>query len=368
MRTLFFGSLFSLLILAGCGTAASADGGNADAAIDAAATDTADVAGDAVPDSVSDAASAELPLTDVPDAAQTDASTDAATTDATAVDVWWPDAPDAPDVISNGCCQTDSQCQIGGSKNICIPGKDCVPPAPTGKCWFDSDCKSGKCQNAAVCPCTADCSYSYSFGTCSDNLGSCCGGDKGGCTSSEICIDSAHICKPSGVTTGTCWTDTDCKVGTCQGATICPCGAMCAVADKKGTCVDNVKPGGCCNKNGGVCATGESCAGGSMCESKAVLSNTQCWNDSDCLGGGTCSGVNVCPCGAMCLVADKPGTCSTAPTTCTTVDPTSFGLCDMVIGVVFDGKSCVTASGCGCGKQCAQVFTDLATCQKACGI
>jgi hypothetical protein len=142
---------------------------------------------------------------------------------------------------------------------------------------------------------------------------------------------------------------------------------MCIVADKMGTCVDNVKPGGCC-ANGALCASGETCAHGpDVCKSQAQLGKNQCWADSDCVGG-TCSGVNACPCGAMCLIADKPGTCTSNPATCTTVDPLSFGLCDMVIGVVFDGKSCVMASGCGCGKQCAAVFTDLASCQKACGI
>ena len=340
--------LATTALLAGCDTAAdNGTNGSADAADDVAGTDA-----------TNDAAGNELPLVD--------ASADAVLTDA-ASDVAVDAGPDAstdvgPDIPNNGCCQNDLACPKG---SICIPGKNCVAPAPTGKCWFDGDCKSAKCENPLVCPCTADCSFNYSFGTCSDNPGSCCGGDKGGCLTGETCVQDSHICKASAVAPGSCWSTADCKTGACQGAIVCPCGAMCKQGDKLGTCQD-VKPGGCC-KVDSDCASGEECANHAMCKAKTLLGKGQCWSDADC-GGGTCAGVNVCPCGAMCLVADKPGTCSSGPTTCTTVDPGSFGLCAMLIGVVFDGKSCVSASGCGCGTQCSAVFADLASCQKACGI
>ena len=350
MRLISCGFAIAVLVAA-CGSTAVGEDAAGDAAVDVSGTDAA-IDSDLPPtDAVQDA--------QVPDGIGNDlAPIDAAN------DTGWDAGPDiAPDTFNNGCCQDNSTCAKG---SICIPGKDCVPAAPAGKCWFDSDCKSGKCENANVCPCTADCSFSYVFGTCSDNPGSCCGGDKGSCTSSEVCIASAHICKPSGIQAGTCWTNDDCKVGTCEGASVCPCGAACALADRMGTCVGNVAPGGCCNTNGGVCASGESCANGN-CKPKNKLPGGMCWNDSDC-GGGTCSDVNVCPCGADCFAADTPGTCGYGPTSCTTIDPSSFGVCQMVIGYVFDGKTCVLASGCGCAPKCNAVYPSLATCQKSCGI
>ncbi len=365
MRLLLLVSFLVTGLVSACGTTTSSDGGNG---TDATADVGSDVAGtdavDAGPDAVTDAIGNELPLVDttpdVADTAQTDVAFD---TGFDSFVLEMPPADTAPDVFNNGCCQSDSECPKG---TLCIPGKLCVPVPPTGSCWNDADCASGKCENPKVCPCTADCSFSYIFGKCSDNAGSCCGGDKGGCLSDEVCVGD-QVCKPAVIPDGSCWSDADCKVGTCDGASVCPCGAMCIVADKLGKCVDNVKPGGCC-ANSASCAVGESCVHGpDVCKSKVLLGKGQCWNDSDC-AAGTCTSVNACPCGAMCLIADKPGTCTTPPLTCTTVNPSSFGACDMVLGIVFDGTSCVYASGCGCGNQCGAIFADLATCQKACGI
>ncbi len=358
MRRISLGSLAFSLVLSACGSNAGTDGGTADAAADVSGTDAAvDVLVDAAG---TDAVGNELPQVDaVADSANDGA--DAGPGDTATNDVGPIDVPITPDV-DNGCCQNDKACP---ANTLCIPGKDCVPLPKVGECWKDGDCKSGKCEGAFVCPCTADCSVGWLVGKCSDNAGTCCGGDKGGCLNSEQCVISKSQCKPQANIGGQCWSDVDCKIGTCQGASVCPCGAMCLVADKMGSCVD--KPGGCC-ANGTSCAAGESCVHGpDKCKSQAELKAGQCWIDSDCAKGtGTCKGANVCPCGAMCLVADKAGTCTTQPDSCPTVDPNSFGLCAMVVGYVFDGKTCVTASGCGCGKQCNQVFATMVACQAAC--
>ena len=361
MRPVLFASLSLTLIFAACGSTTSTGGGTTDTAEDVTGTDA--VANDTLPDVTgTDAITNELPQVDALPDSITD-TPDIVGTDAISNDVGPDVAPDVPEV-NNGCCQDDTQCPKG---SVCIPGVECVPLPKTGECWKDGDCKSGKCEGAFACPCTADCSTAWSVGKCSDNVGSCCGGTKGGCLNSETCVLGASQCKPSVVKAGDCWSDQDCKIGTCQGASVCPCGAMCLVADKLGTCVD--KPNGCC-ANGTSCASGESCVHGpDKCKAQAELKTGECWIDSDCpVGTGTCKGTNVCPCGAMCFVADKAGTCTKQPDTCTTVDPTSFGMCDMVIGYVFDGKTCTLASGCGCGKQCNAVFATLVACQTACGI
>ena len=192
----------------------------------------------------------------------------------------------------------------------------------------------------------------------------CCK-DDASCGADMLCIDG-KACVSAKLSAGQCWHPSDCALGQeCQGAFVCPCNADCFPADKPGTCA--VVPGGCCNDTKG-CSAGNTCAGGGankICKSQAELKPGGCWADADC-SGGTCKDANVCPCGAMCLVADKQGSCGGAA--CTTLDPNSFGMCDMIVGVVFDGKACVYASGCGCANACASVFKDLTSCQTACGL
>ena len=53
---------------------------------------------------------------------------------------------------------------------------------------------------------------------------------------------------------------------------------------------------------------------------------------------------------------------------CETLDPHGYGACAMVLGVVFDGRSCVTASGCGCEPDCDLIFRDMESCREACGL
>jgi hypothetical protein len=74
---------------------------------------------------------------------------------------------------------------------------------------------------------------------------------------------------------------------------------------------------GCCYTDE-HCGNGQECLAGAcnatsqpgVCKSTAGLATGQCWRDSDCPSAtGTCRGVGVCPCGSLCLVADKLGTC-----------------------------------------------------------
>jgi hypothetical protein len=74
---------------------------------------------------------------------------------------------------------------------------------------------------------------------------------------------------------------------------------------------------GCCYLDQ-HCASGQACVGGEcytssppgVCKSTAGLAAGQCWRSADCPSATpTCQGASVCPCGAACFAADKPGTC-----------------------------------------------------------
>jgi len=71
------------------------------------------------------------------------------------------------------------------------------------------------------------------------------------------------------------------------------------------------------------------------------------------------------------LLGASRGTCvpvDPVEPACVSVDPWQFGACQMLLGVVFDGESCVYASGCGCGDHCDHIFADLESCRSACGL
>jgi hypothetical protein len=70
----------------------------------------------------------------------------------------------------------------------------------------------------------------------------------------------------------------------------------------------------CCNRDeacmdGFECVLSDSGKDG-VCENLATLTPGQCWRASDCHGStGGCRAMTICPCGAFCAVADRPGVC-----------------------------------------------------------
>ncbi|TXD34520.1 hypothetical protein FRC96_12920 [Lujinxingia vulgaris] len=54
------------------------------------------------------------------------------------------------------------------------------------------------------------------------------------------------------------------------------------------------------------------------------------------------------------------------PAPCPTQSPWVYGGCYGVMGVVFDGTQCVTASGCGCPNDDCPAFETLEACAAAC--
>lgn len=141
------------------------------------------------------------------------------------------------------CCQSANDCPTLVDQNhtsmVCVAG-NCKMPPPADQCWQDSDCQFGQCHGAGVCPCgntAIDCIQ--------DQLGSCMSPAPRPSTCCDIdmdCGDEEYVpcvngtCKQ--VVADGCWKDEECPLGqTCVGASVCPCDALCAVADYPGKCM-----------------------------------------------------------------------------------------------------------------------------------
>lgn len=292
--------------------ASGPDGADATAQDGNIAADAPDADGDSPPDAApKDTAAADGTDSEVSDTFQADSSKgdgDSAVADAkdladsagqndgNSKDTMAVDSSDAAvaDTPANGCCTSDKQC---AADQKCIVGKDCVKAAlDPGTCWNDGDCGGKACTGAFVCPCNADCFAANKPGTC-----------------------------PADIPKGCCGADSD-----------CPAGQECVVSKKS-------------------------------CKVIKELLAGQCWTDNDCGAGGVCNNPNVCPCLAMCLLADKPGTCADNKA-CVPLNPAGYGACKKWLGFVFDGKSCVSTGGCDCAPDCASFFPTQVDCEKACGI
>lgn len=291
-------------------------------------------------------------------------------------------------------CQTDKDCapwefcnflEVNKDGQCCEQGKVCIPEIPPcvgvcdmkpGYCWSDADCKPGeKCEGAIICPPGAYCIIADKPGKCvvvgekckTDQ--DCLPGEK--CELKEVCPPCSYNnppcllpCFVEGVCVplpGYCWTDADCKEGEiCVGAIKCPPGAMCFVADKLGKCVPNAK-----------CESDKDCPPGQFCDLKCLdgdcfgtcnpLPEGACVKDADCAKGQICQ-FGICP---MCVGCPCFGKCVGNPQ-CVPVKPGTHGMCEMLLGIIFDGKQCVWESGCSCGADCPYFFKDFKSCVDAC--
>lgn len=221
-------------------------------------------------------------------------------------------------------CKTDKDCPAGLA---CVSGR-CEKPAPK-ECETDSDCPEGFfCAVETVCPpcvhedppCMAPCQL-------------------------------RGLCQPKSEPQG-CWTDADCawyeycqfplwtgaeKGGEAGGMACCPPNAF---------CIPEIPP---CGE--GVC----------------VVRPGYCWSDADCALGERCEGViPPCPPGAYCFAAPQPGKCVADRPVCQAIKPGTHGMCEMVLGWIFDGQGCVLESGCSCKPDCEFFFQTLEECQAAC--
>jgi hypothetical protein len=147
------------------------------------------------------------------------------------------------------CCTTSMDCpqyyegdgedEAAPLANECVNGV-CKPTPPYMQCWDDNDCPYGMCQGAFVCPCTADCDGPDSLGWCAAPPPP--PPDPYCCKTDWDCGDYAYVPCVNGVcmmpVPGACWTSAECAAGEqCVGASVCPCGALCGIADTPGKCM-----------------------------------------------------------------------------------------------------------------------------------
>ncbi len=81
------------------------------------------------------------------------------------------------------------------------------------------------------------------------------------------------------------------------------CGDGCAMPPPRTCCFDDA------DCAGGTECRGEVCAAGMAGTCVTPPRSGSCWDDTDCRRGETCVGHSRCPCGAECLVPDRPGRC-----------------------------------------------------------
>lgn len=231
---------------------------------------------------------------------------------------------------SNGCAAA------GAGQNQKSAGECGNNPCLTMKCGDGNPCTADTCN-----PKTGKCEFPILVGSACD--------DGNPCTDGDSCIDGGGVgkcssgkpvpnCSQGGCSIGTgadtpCAAGEFCKLpdGQCAGSGTCASMPQMCITLYKPVCGCNGKTyGNSCDANGngqnwgangecGGAAVGTCCKQDSDCNSNACAGTTcvngdglkpgQCWTTSQCPAGTACKGANVCPCGAMCLVADKPGTC-----------------------------------------------------------
>ena len=233
--------------------------------------------------------------------------------------------PDKPGSCKNvtppgaDCCTVPTDCTPGESCVLTATGGVCKLPPANGGCWDDTDCidTAGTCENAVLCPCGASCAKPDQPGTCKSGIvpGPECCVDSSECGIQMLCVETSAggVCMTP-PKAGQCWSDDDCggDVGSCMGASVCPCGAQCFAPDTPGVCKDFQPPSDCCATDsdcnvmgGGSCAVGDGMVNG-MC--MATLKFGDCYNDSHC-DGGVCNNAILCACDVLCAAGNIAGTC-----------------------------------------------------------
>ncbi|RLB47294.1 MAG: hypothetical protein DRJ42_25740 [Deltaproteobacteria bacterium] len=140
-----------------------------------------------------------------------------------------------------------------GGIGSCDPvGSGICPAIYRPVCGCDGMTHSNRCVAASAgtsidteggCASTTSCSL-LPRGTCcfEDSQCSSSTGRTSRCVGATCSAGSEGVCKDP-TPTGRCWDAADCGTGeACVGASICPCEAMCLIADTMGTCAASVTP------------------------------------------------------------------------------------------------------------------------------
>jgi len=296
MRSLFFPTLFALLLaatLSACGSEVAV--GSTDATVDAASRDGG-------------------PL---PDAGPSPAP-DASGTDAGAVDAGEP--PGAPCSTATPCpsghyCLTSAgACGGAGTCQSFDPSVSCdVFPSIVCGCdghTYNNDCAARRAgvavDHADMCPPVPD-------GCVSDldcDPGDFCEAEDGACAGTGTCVSRgigvlcADICDPECGCDGTTYQNPCLRrkaAASLMQASVCPGGVPpCTV-------------GGACCSIGVDCGLGQECvipAGTTMGKCLPTGPTPDCWADVDCGVGHTCVDPYFCACDGTCPRPDTPGTCT----------------------------------------------------------
>lgn len=236
-------------------------------------------------------------------------------------------------------CTSDADCPDGyycATETVCPPCANENPPCLM-PCYLKGVCKpKGEikgCQSDADCAWYEYCSFpAYADG--SFKPANCC-------PPNAYCVPELPPCEIQGqclLRPGYCWSDADCGFGErCEGViSPCPPGAYCFAAPKPGECV-------------------------------AVA--TRCMSDADCGPGMFCDRSVCLSCctdpSEICIEACC-GQCVPLQQKCTPVKPGTHGMCEMVLGWIYDGKDCVLESGCSCSPDCEAFFASYEECAAAC--
>ncbi len=224
--------------------------------------------------------------------------------------------------LPEGCCFTADDCDgdlvcVGTEGGPWPDAGSCQPSPAEGQCWSDEDCESPVdwCEGAVVCGCGEKCMLTPGWCLHVIDPPSCCTTDAD-CVPGFVCsptIDPGGpgVCKEQ-PPAGLCWLEAHCLPGqSCEGANICPCDALCGVADQPGTCTIPCDDNDCCCAETD-CDPGWSCVSldaGNVC--LPTQPEGMCWQHSDCGPNGFCQGAIPCPCGWDCDGDgwDIPGSC-----------------------------------------------------------
>ncbi len=230
-----------------------------------------------------------------------------------------------------GCCFEDGEC---GSRSQRCVNEMCVADGEgtcvtnllmVGQCWENTDCATGEtCEGERVCPCGAACILPDAPGRCTPSTTTPCTDNsmcaaaqycqkrEGDCTGNGACTVRPRVCplvfQPVCGCDGMTY-DNGCLAAR-AGVSVAsqgPCETMCALRPATGCCFDDAD---CSTRN--TRCVGEACIrGGEGTCVTTVLADGRCWEDSDCTGRlAFCQGAVRCPCGALCLRPDAPGTCT----------------------------------------------------------
>ena len=282
--------------------------------------------------------------------------------------------------------QNKGECQLNPcATKKCGDGNPCTSDScnpKTGNCEFAPLAKGTACEDGDKCTLNDQCdgASGCSPGSKDPNCGGapgCCGSDQD-CGGQSTCIGGSGggkgMCKDSSqLTKGQCWSGADCGGVKCLGASICPCGAQCIVADKPGTC-DGAPAEGCCNTDKDCKAGAQVCFQGPWnaykCMDYTQLPKGKCWTDAQCGQGSKCENAMACGCQAFCKAMDKPGDCSVPVVNpCATVkcgldnNPCTDDLCDPKTGQCIHPPK-ATGTACDDGNAC----TVKDTCVVAAGV